>query len=384
MGIWRNLLRNVYCIKSMHIASGYPILDPFLKSLDPRHLLTGTFISIIGILVVVAMIYTHVFRKKKLFIYTSRIQKHLEVWISHFILEESVDTIEIPAKFYRILQNCQARQAVIDELIRCKKNFSGAVADNIVQLYEKLGLKKDAETKLLCVRRWYIKARGIQELYLMDQRDFLTKIYRNTNDRNEMVRMEAQTGVIYMTGFPGLRFLDVISYPLTEWQQLKLLEQLKLTKKKEDLSERIPRWLLSKNDTVVVFALKLAEEYQQFAVRDAISPCFEHPNRLVREQAVKALIQLGDAQTPALLVNCFSGKTVVEQGIILDALSGMATDEQEAFLVSQLDAPDNGLKLKAATALISCCTHGWEILEKRSVREPEPFARILNHLKTMK
>lgn len=67
---------------------------------------------------------------------------------------------------------------------------------------------------------------------MMDQKNLLTKIYRETNSKNEFVRSEAQIAIIYMTGFNGLRFLDVISYPLTLWQQIKLLEQLRLLEKR--------------------------------------------------------------------------------------------------------------------------------------------------------
>lgn len=356
----------------------------FLTFMSPDNLLTGAEIMGIFILLIIVLIYAQLFAKKRMYFYTERIRNNIEVWISHIILEESVEGIDIPKKFYRMLDDPKARQIAIDELTNCKKNFSGIVAENIVALYNKLGLREDSLEKMRNKRKWYLQARGIQELYLMDQKNLLTKIYRETNSKNDFVRSEAQIAIIYMTGFNGLRFLDLISYPLTLWQQIKLLEQLRLFGKKEDLSDRIPRWLQSKNDTVVVFALRLAAEYQQYAVKDAIMGCLVHPSGAVRTRAIKTLIVLADEQTPFILTGYFSKENFDNQVHILNSLTGMATDEQAGFLERLLDAPDNIIKLKAAVVLANNCTNGLSIIEKRATLEPEPFERILRHVKTVK
>jgi HEAT repeat protein len=356
----------------------------FLTFMSPENLLIGVQIMAVCILLIIILIYAQLLAKKRMYFYTDRIRNNIEVWISHIILEESVDGIDIPKKFYRLLDDPKARQVAIDELTNCKKNFSGTVAENIVALYNKLGLREDSLGKMRNKRKWYVQARGIQELYLMDQKNLLTKIYRETNSKNEFVRSEAQIAIIYMTGFNGLRFLDVISYPLTLWQQIKLLEQLRLFGKKEDLSDRIPKWLQSQNETVVVFALRLAAEYQQYAVKDDILHCLVHPSDAVRTRAIKTLIVLADEQTPFLLTGYFSKENFDNQIHILNNLANMASDEQAPFLERLLDAPDNIIKLKAAVVLAGNCTNGMSVLEKRALLEPEPFERILKHVKSVK
>jgi hypothetical protein len=356
----------------------------FLTFMSPENLLIGVQIMAVGIMLVVILIYAQLLAKKRLYFYTQRIRNNIEVWISHIILEETVDGIDIPKKFFRLLEDPKARQVAIDELTNCKKNFSGIVAENIVALYNKLGLREDSLEKMRNKRKWYLQARGIQELYLMDQKNLLTKIYRETNSKNEFVRSEAQIAIIYMTGFNGLRFLDVISYPISLWQQIKLLEQLKLFGKKEDLSDRIPKWLQSKNDTVVVFALRLAEEYQQYAVKNVILDCLVHPSDAVRTRAIKTLIALADEQTPFVLTGYFSKENFENQVHILNSLSSLAGDEQAPFLEKLLDAPDNIIKLKAAVVLANNCTNGLSVIEKRAAVEPEPYERILRHVKSVK
>ena len=356
----------------------------FLTFMSPENLLIGVQVMAVGIMLIIILIYAQLMAKKRMHFHITRIRNNIEVWISQIILEESVDGIEIPKKFYRLLDDPKARQVAIDELVNCKKNFSGLVAENIVSLYNKLGLNEDSLNKMNNKRKWYVKAKGIQELYLMDQKKLLTKIYRETNSTNEFVRSEAQIAILYLTGFKGLRFLDVISYPLTLWQQIKLLEQLRLFGKKEDLSDRIPRWLLSKNDTVIIFALRLAAEYQQFGVKNAIMNCLVHPSPAVRTRAIKTLIVLADEQTPFVLTGYYSKETLENQVHILNSLASMATDEQQSFLEKLLDAPENIIKLKAAIVLANNCTDGMAILEKKAALEPEPFLRILGHVKTVK
>jgi hypothetical protein len=354
------------------------------KYLTPDMLLSGAEILLVGVAIVVSVIYGYLYNKKRTFFYTDRIRIFLESWISQIIMEEAEESTEVSKKIQRILRNKTAKQFTIDELILCKKNFSGTVSENIVALYLELGLKKYSLEKLLNKNKWHIKAKGIQELYLMDQKDVLKNIYKNTNSNNEFVRMEAQTGVIHLTGFPGLRFLDVISYPLTEWQQLKLLEQLRLYPDKEDLSDRIPDWLLSKNISVVVFALKLADDYQVFSIRTQVINCLVHPAKEVRSQAIKTLVRLADEKTPLILLGYFNKEPFVNKVFILDALRSLATPEDADFLIGLLDDENDTIKLKAAIVLDACTDKGLAILEQRAAEQPEPYQRIYRHVKTMK
>lgn len=348
----------------------------------PANLLWGVVILVFLLIITITAIYIILWRKKKQHFYKLAINRDIESWISHILLEEMDTELPISDNIYRLLKNREVRQYLIDELVKCKRNFSGSAGNTIVGLYERLDLKKESIQKSRS-RKWFVKARGIQELYLMNQMDMLTTIYKNTNNSNDFVRMEAQTGVIYMTGFAGLRFLDMIAYPLTEWQQIKLLEQLRLAQKKEDITASIPGWLRSKNDTVIIFVLKLITDYQYFQMKDEVVYCLTHPNEKVRTQAVKTIIQLADQHTPMILLGYFRKENRSTRTMILDALATMAGDEQKDLLIELLNDPDNIIKLKAANVLAKCCTGGTAIVAQRAAVEPEPFERILQHINTL-
>ncbi len=338
---------------------------------------------VINFIIIISIIYLNLYLRKRNFFYKKYIDAQLEEWITKAILDEPDKVeqgFEIPQKFSRILKNFIARQFVIDELLAVRKELTGAAAKNITVLYEQLELKKHS-LKKMSSRKWHVKAKGIMELYIMDQNDTLIRIYKNTNSRSEFIRMEAQIGVIHMTGFDGLRFLDVVSYPITEWQQIKLLEQLRLSREDGQLAMHIPKWLRSKNDTVVVFTLKLADAYQQFSVHDDVVKTLDHPNNMVRIQAVKTLVRIANENTPQILADHYDKEEFANRLNILDALSKIGSENQAWFLIGLLDDESDVIKLKAGKAFAACFKYGMEALEERGRAKKGAYQKIYLHIK---
>jgi hypothetical protein len=188
---------------------------------------------------------------------------------------------------------------------------------------------------------------------------------------------------VHLIGFKGLQFLDFVSYPITEWQQLKLLEQLKLFPEKSDLSDKIPSWLNAQNYTVVIFALRLTYEYQQLGLTESLKASLYHSSPEVRSQAVKAIIQLEDQFTPTILLDYFQDASRNDQILILDAMRLLGTADESDKIEALLDEPDNTIKLKAAAALVHCSKNGIHLLKEMSMSQPEPFQRIFQHIISM-
>lgn len=124
-----------------------------------------------------------------------------------------------------VLKKPAFRQYLINEIIHTRKDISGASAENLKRFYEMLELNKESREKLTR-KKWHIKAKGIQELAIMGQKNYVKQIFRLTNHKNQFVRNEAQCALVNFHGFLGLRFLNIITYPLSEWQQIQLLNKL--------------------------------------------------------------------------------------------------------------------------------------------------------------
>lgn len=194
------------------------------------------------------------------------IERRNAAWRGHFgtLIQEAIDWGSedglpgISPLVMRSLRRRPARSLLTAELMSGKKALSGSAGENIARLYVVLGLDLDSLHKL-GRRSWHHKAQGIQELALMEQRRHVTRIYRLTNDRNEIVRMEAQAAIVRLYGFEGLRFLDVIAWPMSEWQQIHLLRVL--SRVPGSPSADVRRWLQSANPSVRDFARKLIAEH---------------------------------------------------------------------------------------------------------------------------
>jgi hypothetical protein len=352
------------------------------KIISPEFLDNAIIFFILLTALLVSLIYYFLYEKKKRHRLRDSVKKSFELWISKAILEEYDDEekglFHIPDKFIKHFKNPVKRQYALDELLNSKKNLTGSAGHNIVQLYEQLDFKKYSVKKFKS-KLWYIKAQGIQELYVMDQADMLTRIYKNTNSANEYVRMEAQTGVIHFSGFEGLRFLEVLSYPMSEWQQIKLLEQLR-SKNMIELG-RLSGWLKSQNDSVVIFSLKLTEEFQQYHVHNDAVACLSHPDHKVRYQAIKALERIANEETPSVLTKNYRNETAQNKILILQALKSIGSDEEVPFFLQALDEQDDNLKLAAARSLVFVSGEGLNILQQRANLQPDPYAPILSHVK---
>ena|SRR5579863_2191248 len=168
------------------------------------------------------------------------------------------EMIPVPFRAARTLKRPSARELLIAELIGGKKALSGSAGANIVRLYTQLGLPADSLRKL-AAPAWHRQAQGVQELALMEQRSQVARIYRLTNAQNETVRMEAQAAIVQLYGFEGLRFLDVLVRPLSEWQQIHLLRLL--SRKSGTPSGKVLEWLRAPNASVRDFARKLIADH---------------------------------------------------------------------------------------------------------------------------
>jgi HEAT repeat protein len=372
-------------LKSSYIFGGniflLNIIQEFLSKLINVNTLSFAIkIMLVIIIILIIAIYALLYDKKKKHFKLLLIRTKLEPLISQFIIDESSATAEQLEELSKIIDTSLARQYMVDELIRSKQNHSGEVADRIVTIYIGLDLKKYSIEKIQPKNNWYTIARGIQELYMMEQQDAYDDIYTFTNASNEYLRNEAQIGLIHLTGFMGLDFLEMVLYPITDWQQLKLLEQLKRFPKKEDFSASIPKWLRSENNSVVVFALKLCYEYQQIQLTDEITNCLKHESSRVRTETIETLVRLENDQTPKTLLGYFDQASRSDKLLILDAMSHLATEDDAPELIKILEYPDNLIKLKASIALSKCSSSGMQLIAERSLSEPEPFHRIVNHI----
>lgn len=261
-----------------------------------------TFILIICMLIIIL-------RKKNTLKKRNFISGQLEEWIMDIILENNTDANHefiVPDNIKLILKKKIAQKVLLRELMKLTKSLSGISGLNLVNLYNQLKLY-ELSLERLASKLWHIKAKGIQELAVMNQRGHLATILNLTNHPDLMVRMEAQTAMVRLQGYEGLHFFDTLSYPLSEWHQVNLLALL--SHQSLNAENGIMNWLNSSNPFVVQFSLKLIAEQHATEFYDEIIKCLSHPSDTVRRQAVLCLGQIPSNEAAINLNKQFLAET---------------------------------------------------------------------------
>jgi hypothetical protein len=327
------------------------------------------------IIILVTLIYQVV--KRKQLDSRQALEVKLNDWIAEVLASED-GSLEMTEHLSDYFKDTDYHAYITAQLIVIRKNISGAALLRIIDVYEQTGLKASSVIKLRSYS-WHVKALGIYELYMMMQKDMKTEISRHTNSEDHHVRAEAQTAMISFDGFSGLNFLNILTRPLTEWQQLKLTEQL-LTLNTEQIAG-LESWLQSLNAQVVIFALKLAATFQQLQVHEAVTECLKHENEKVRAEAIYTLTKIANVTTAERLLEQYAAETDLNKRNILKSLRSISTDEQSGFLQQELNNTNNEIKLLAALALLNTCAQAEEILIEKVRSQQEPYRQIFLHAK---
>lgn len=352
---------------------------------QPIHLLIGMFVFVAIIAGIVFFILLYLIRRTAKSIRRKNLRQSYSENISELAVCESSEDLELllgqpeTQQLLRLIgQDVFARRVLITELLKTVKSMSGSAADNVCWFYTQAGLEKDSLLRLQN-GAWHIKARAIQELSGLRQHKHIPKIYRYTNNANELVRSEARTAVVKLTGFEGLRFLDVISYPLTEWEQLCLLHELSLHSNRS--FAKLGDWLQSENHSVTEFALRLIEVYSLHEYFPNVTACLKHPSKAVRKKAMAALQQIYDAAAADALMEIFPEETTDVQLLILQLFKEYGTEKEQFFLLQQVVHPVQDIRVAAAKAFYYTQPDAERLLKQQVDATVYPWTVLLPQLK---
>jgi hypothetical protein len=244
------------------------------------------------------------------------------------------------------------RQLIIDEMLKIKKNLTGIGIEDLYKLYYKLGLYEDSYKKLTS-NRYQLMVMGIRELSEMNFKTYYRSIYRCTNHPQEDVRIEAQVAIVRLFGVKGLRFLSSVTYTISEWQQMTLLHLL--NNLKNEKPKGIDNWFDTKNDSVIIFSLRLADKYNCFELLEKIQHFLHHPNDSVKVQSVYCLRNIYDESTELQLIAYYQIVSKPVKIAILDVLQSLSTEQSIPFLYQQVIDNDAEIRFSVLRVLHNLC-----------------------------
>jgi hypothetical protein len=310
-----------------------------------------TDIQLIILAIAITITFFNILKKRRNKIRKDTFTNYANLLIEDAILSDDIKGLctAITLKKYNAVFNDEAKKSLfLDELLFAKNNISGEASDNLIFLYNFLQLHQYSLSKL-GDNKWYINAKGIQELTIMNAYEYTDKISHFVNNTHEEVRIEALIALLHLKGNEGLDFLNHIKYPLSDWQQIKLLRELTLINITE--FDEITNWLSSTNDSVIIFSMRIVRRYRLFHMHEQIKNCINHHNPKVRLAAIITLKDIYNENTLNYLKEIYTKENLTNQLTIINTIKEIGTVADIPFLLKNLYSPNKILILDILTAI---------------------------------
>ncbi len=314
----------------------------FLLALEPRYKIVIFMIAGLLILatVMISIVLRERSRKNGVESRERRIKRMVEPIIQEVVfteqdaseLKDAVKKIQraIDSPLYR-----RSNMATLNELIiYYHRNLGGEAFIRLENLYREVGLKQMVLENLRN-NDWHRKAKAINDLSTMRMSETLFEVLQYTDDADQNIRYEAQYAAVKLGGKKAMKFLDDLESPMSEWQQIRLLDQA--LKFEYELIDNIGPWLRSKNDSVVVFALILMRHLNQYHERNELRKLLYHRNEKVQEKAIETAIHLAYSESIENLYEVYElTKNLRVKTRVIKALGELGGAQEVGFLREQL------------------------------------------------
>lgn len=281
-------------------------------------------------------------------------EKYIQNFLTSYIFEDQTDEEALISFERQYVRKRGQRQIVIQNIVSLHKNLIGEAADKLRHLYLQLGLQQYCKQKLYS-GYWHEIAKGISELSDMGINKYSDLIRTFINHPHPTLRSEAQVALLKLKSDAPFSFLDDLKEPMLDWQQLQLA---RAAYKSQFLSiPNFERWLGNKEETIVIFCLRMISIYGQHSASEAILGLLLHPAAKVREEAIITLRQLEAYDAVPLLTSMFASESTAIQLEILKALPAIGDQQSIPFFEQVLGMENMRLQLAAARAI---CQSGEE------------------------
>lgn len=241
-------------------------------------------------------------------------------------------------------------QYLIMLMIRTQRILLGSNFYKLQKLYTQIP-PYGVSIKKISSWGWYRKARGIREIYEMNQSQYFEEIFKYRDDKNIYVRREAQIALVVFLGWESLRFLPYLQLNMTLWQQIKVVEKLYDLYPQPEL-----KWLHKAYKTEKLFGKKLLmriiRKYELHEEVDYIINNLNHDDYEVRETAIYCIrtfaVNSSTMDYVKILYNDIPNAT--QQGQLLTYIY-QNSDIDLDFYLKQLYSTNDELKLSIAEIL---------------------------------
>ena len=200
---------------------------------------------------------------------------------------EQPNLIEIQRAFKNagvVRQKPRNVQYLIDLMIRSQRYVLGVNYQKLGLLFQQIPPFRASVNKLNS-KKWYVIARGIREIYEMNQEQHIKKLIQERNHKNIFVRREAQIAMVIFLGWESLRFLPYLRREMTLWQQIKIVEKLYDLYPVPEL-KYLRKAYKAKKPYAQELTMRIIRKFRLYSEVDYILSFLDHENFDRRETAI--------------------------------------------------------------------------------------------------
>lgn len=185
------------------------------------------------------------------------------------------------------------------------------------------------------------KIDAFQEAFVLDLNKFDSKVLRYAYSKNKMIRSEARNSYLALSSNDPYRFFDEFDRDLSKWDEIELMQYLELQKERGNL-EGLGKWInYSKNDSLVVFLIKMVGFFKQKGINEILMEKLEDDNEFVRAEAILTLGELNISETEQNLIDRYYTEPENCQVAIVKTIKKFNTGRSLGFLQEIFNESNN-------------------------------------------
>lgn len=265
-------------------------------------------------------------------------------------------------------------QYLIDLMIRTQRSLLGRNYEKLEMFYKQIPPYRVSLNKLQS-KKWHIKARGIREIYEMDQKQYLKEVIREINHDNIYVRREAQIAIVVFLGWESFRFLPYLKREMTLWQQIKVVEKLHDLYPIANL-KYLKKAYHTEKQYATELIMRIIRKFELVDEVDYIIRFLDSPNFDTRETAIYCIssFHLTEKQLVRLKYKFMNIRNVEQQVQLLKYINRVSTHVDVPFYKLLLYTGNDIIRLCSAEILWSheCRKEVEDFYYQQYASQPQP------------
>ena len=227
------------------------------------------------------------------------------------------------------------------------------------------------------------KMDAFQEAFVLDLNKFDSKVLHYAYSKNKRIRSEARNSHLAISSNDPYRFFDDFDGSLSKWDEIELMQYLKLQNTRGNL-EGLGKWInYSKNESLVVFLIKMVGFFKQKGIDDILLEKLDDDNAKIRAESILTLGELHLVDTEETLIERYYTEPEVCQVAIVQAIKKFNTGKSLKFLQEIFGESNNTDTKKIIAEVILNYSYEGKIAFQNLKNSLEGFdLTILKHIET--